>query len=55
VTTVEVVHHAFANASFRIAQTYDGSGADLASRNPAWIGNRVSLAHGNSVFSAPPS
>lgn len=49
VKSVEMMHDAFAQASFRIAQTNHGSGPDVASGNAARIGYGVSLSHERSI------
>jgi hypothetical protein len=45
---VEMVHDAFTQASFRIAQANHRAGPDLASGNESGIGNGVSLSHESS-------
>src|SRR5205809_5194008 len=45
VECIEMMHHALAHPPLGIAQAYDRPGLDLHARNPARIGDGVSLSH----------
>jgi hypothetical protein len=54
VKNVEVMHDAFAQATFRITQADDRSRSDFASGDAAGIGNGVSLSHERSGLQRTP-